>query len=176
MTYDDRDPRTGLPLPKQESRYFTAQVCLTGHTMTDAIEQSPSLMAKFCDTCGAATIEACPACGARIRGYYHVPNVFTTAQYSPPNHCHNCGEAFPWTKAKIAAAKEHAGELDDLSEDEKKQLQGAIDDLAAGGARTELAVTRFKKLMAKARQSVGSGLYKVAIDVASEAAKKALMG
>jgi len=45
--------------------------------------------------------------------------------------------------------------------------------LAAGGPRTELAASRFKSLMGKAGQG---GLYKVVLDVATEAAKKAIMG
>jgi hypothetical protein len=95
---------------------------------------------------------------------------------SPPNHCHECGTAFPWTAEQLAAAKEHAAELDGLDEAERLQLQGAIDDLAAGGPRTELAVSRFKNLMGKASEAVGSGLYKIVLDVASEAAKKEIMG
>jgi hypothetical protein len=59
---------------------------------------------------------------------------------TPPAYCDSCATAFPWTIAKIAAAKEHAAEIEGLSETERKQLQEAIDDLAAGGARTDLAV------------------------------------
>jgi hypothetical protein len=162
---------------RDESRYLTAQICLNGHPITSAMEDAPELAAKFCTVCGAATISACLDCNASIRGYYHVPGVISLSDnYAPPNHCHNCGKAFPWTKAKLEAAKEHALEIDGLNDNEKAQLQGAIEDLAAGGARTELGVTRFKKLMKKAGQTVGSGLYKVAIDVASEAAKKLLTG
>jgi hypothetical protein len=105
-----------------------------------------------------------------------VVGVFTTRPYVPPNHCHNCGSPFPWTKAKLEAAKEHALEIEGLNESERLQLQSTFDDLAADGPRTELAVSRLKKLMKKAGQSVGSGLYKVAIDLASEAAKKGLIG
>jgi hypothetical protein len=34
----------------------------------------------------------------------------------PPKYCHNCGTAFPWTAAKLAAAKEYAADLDGLDE------------------------------------------------------------
>ena len=68
------------------------------------------------------------------------------------------------------------GEIEGLDEAERKQLQEVIDDLAAGGARTDLAASRFKRLMRKAGVAVGSGLYKVVVDVASDAAKKVLMG
>jgi hypothetical protein len=47
-----------------------------------------------------------------------------------PSYCHSCGTAFPWTVAKIAAAKEHAAEIEGLDEAERKELQEAIGDLA----------------------------------------------
>jgi hypothetical protein len=78
--------------------------------------------------------------------------------------------------ASLRGENADAAELDGLDEAEKTRLQGAIDDLAAGGPRTELAASRFKSLMGKAGQAVGSGLYKVVLDVATEAAKKAIMG
>jgi hypothetical protein len=160
----------------ERSYYGTAEICANGHTTTDDVEESPEMAAKFCPKCGSATIRACPSCNTPIRGYYHIAGVADGFSYAPPNHCHNCGKPFPWTAEKIAAAKEHAAEIDGLDSAEKTQLQGAIDDLAAGGARTELAASRFKRLMKKAGETVGSGLYKVVVDVASEAAKKALTG
>ncbi len=163
----------GLP---SESQYMSAEVCLNGHPTTGGIEYSSELTAKFCAKCGAETIRACPSCEATIRGDYYVPGFLSTAAYVPPNHCYNCGTAFPWKTAKVAAAKEQVADIQELDAGEKEQLQGAIDDLATGGARTELAASRFKRLMKKAGQTVGGGLYKIVVDVASEAAKKALMG
>jgi hypothetical protein len=154
------------------SHYQTAEVCVNGHATTSAIERSPELTAKFCPSCGAETIRKCPSCSAPIRGYYDIPGIFDLAEY----HCYNCGTAFPWTQAKLEAAKEHAADLEGLDEREKAQLQAAIDDLAARGARTEIAASRFKQLMKKAGQTVGGGLYKVVLDVASEAAKKLIVG
>jgi len=48
--------------------------------------------------------------------------------------------------------------------------------LAAGGARTDLAAGRFRDLMRNAGVAVSSGLDKLVVDVASDAAKKVLMG
>jgi hypothetical protein len=157
--------------------HLTAEVCLSGHTTTSGVERLPELTAKFCRHCGAETIQACPNCNSPIRGDYEVPGVVAIGfRYAPPNHCYNCGAAFPWKTAKLAAAKEHAAEIEGLDAAERTQLQSAIDDLAAGGARTDLAASRFKRLMKKAGETVGGGLYKIVVDVASEAAKKALMG
>ena len=122
-----------------ESRYMSAEICLNGHPTTSDIDLSPELTAKFCAGCGAETIRACPSCNATIRGYYHVPGVFSTRPYTPPNHCYNCGTPFPWKIAKVEAAKDQVGDIEELNAGEKEQLQGAIDDLASGGVRTELA-------------------------------------
>jgi|SRR5580704_11396957 hypothetical protein len=157
------------------TRYLSGEVCVHGHLTTSQLEYEPDRAAKFCPRCGAETIRACPKCSVPIRGAYESSGHVFHLQV-PPNHCHNCGTAFPWTTAKLAAAKEYAAELPNLDEDQKTQLASAIDDLAAGGPRTELAASRFKSLMTKAGQAAGSGLYKLVLDVATEVAKKAITG
>jgi len=155
-----------------ETGYLVAQLCTNGHVITGDIKNEREKISKFCQQYGAETIRACPNCAASIRGdhiYLHSLTWMTV-----PSYCYNCGTAFPWTTAKIAAAKEHAAEIEGLDEDERKQLQQAIDDLAAGGARTEVAASRFTRFMKKVGPAVGSGLYKVVVDVVSEAAKKAI--
>lgn len=168
---DARRGRTSEP----QARYLTAEVCLKGHPTTGGIEFSPEMTADFCDLCGSKTIRECPSCHALIRGEY-VTGGISAHEYTPPNHCYSCGAGFPWTTAKIEAAKEHAAEIEGLDESDRAQLQGAIDDLAAGGARTELAASRFQRLMKKVGPTVGGGLYKIVVDVASDAAKKVLTG
>jgi hypothetical protein len=158
------------------TRYLTAEVCVKGHPATHQLEYELELATKFCPQCGAETIRACPNCEAQIRGSSEVHGSLRVRRGAPPAYCHSCGKAFPWTTAKLSAAKEYAAELHGLDQTEKTQLQAAIDDLAADGPRTELAANRFKRLMGKAGQAVGSGLYKIVLDVATEAAKKAIMG
>jgi hypothetical protein len=161
--------------PEPQNGYQTAEICYRGHINTGALEDEPEKAAKFCSDCGADTINACPQCNARLRGDHIIGGMLSPITI-PANYCHSCGAAFPWTMAKIQAAKEHAAEIEGLDDTEKTQLQGVIDDLAAGGARTELAASRFKRLMKKAGEAVGGGLYKIVVDVASEAAKKVLIG
>jgi hypothetical protein len=154
--------------------YMSAELCLNGHVITGDTQNEPEKTSKFCRECGAATVRACSECGASIRGDHVYLGSITWM--TAPNYCDSCGTAFPWTTAKIAAAKEHAAEVEGLDEAERKQLHEAIEDLAAGGPRTDLAASRFKRLMKKAGEVAGSGLYKVVVDVSSEAAKKAIMG
>lgn len=158
------------------SGYRTAEICINGHLTTDSVEESPESTEKFCIKCGKQTIRRCAECHAPIRGAYFSDGLTFPGYYKVPNHCYNCGKSFPWTEARIIAAKEHAEDLDGLDEAEKRQLQTAIDDIAEGGARTELGVSRFKRLLGKAGLAIGSSFYSIVIDVASEAAKKALLG
>jgi hypothetical protein len=167
------EPR-GLSTPA--TRYLSAEVCLPGHLTTSMLEYEPVRAARFCPRCGAQTIRTCPKCGAQIRGNYESAGSVHYNHRVASKHCHSCGTAFPWITAKLAAAKEYAAELDGLDESEKTRLQVAIEDLATDGPRTELAAGRFKRLMGKAGQAVGSGLYKIALDIATDAAKKMIIG
>ena len=156
-------------------QYLSAEVCQNGHLTTSGIELSPGVNAKFCPTCGAATIRACSKCEAPIRGDYYIAGMIDTSIHRPPAFCHNCGDAFPWTAVRIQAAKEHVAEIEELDQPEKEQLQAAIDDLTSEGPRTELAASRFKRLMKKAGPAVGASLQRIIVDVLSDAARKALM-
>jgi hypothetical protein len=77
---------------------------------------------------------------------------------------------------KISVAKEHIAEIEDFTTDERTQLEAAIVDLSTPNPRAELGAARFKRLMRRVAPSVGNGLWKIVLDVASEAAKKALTG
>ena len=164
----------GDPIDEKPT-YRTAQVCLNGHTATDRLEESPESAERYCSMCGSPTISACPSCDAGIRGDYHVPGVAAIGfKYSPPNHCYNCGSPFPWTTAKIAAAKEMADELD-LSDQDRETLKGAIVDLSTDSPKTELAAHRFNRI-AKAGKGVAEFLRPIVVDLATDAAKKLISG
>src|ERR1035437_4164389 len=101
--------------------YDTAQICANGHLITAAANQNPERKQPFCPSCGAKTLTVCPACGKPVRGAHcaHVHNYvmdsWDTAVGSLraiPAHCSECGTAFPWTSARLAAAKELAGEVE----------------------------------------------------------------
>jgi hypothetical protein len=80
-----------------------------------------------------------------------------------------------WTTEKLSAAKDLADELD-LSADDRAKLRSAIDDIATGGPRAEVGAARIKRLLGKAGSGVGHALWKISVEVASEAAKKILLG
>jgi len=157
-----------------DSWYDTAQICLNGHVISEFAVSQPQGNQKFCQSCGAATITECQSCRTPIRGFYHVPGVIGPFGYSVPGFCHNCGAAYPWMQARVAAAKELSDELNDLSPDEKETLKKSIDDIVRDTPSTTLAATRFKKLMAKAGKSTTESFREILVDVLSETAKKML--
>ncbi len=150
------------------------QVCRNGHEVTASLRAHPEYGQKFCAECGAPTIEACPGCSKAIRGF----NWAGSSLYAPlvPSYCEQCGAPFPWTASRFQAIAELISDLDKLSPDEQAALKGAVGDIATDSPRTDLGLHRFRKLASKSGQAVGGVLYKMAIDIATEAAKKGLLG
>ena len=156
--------------------YRTAQICQNGHVITSA-DTSPGLSAPFCRQCGSKTITKCPDCSANIRGYYHVDGVVSLGEhYGAPAFCHACGKPYPWTAAKLEGARELADELHELTTEEREKLKGTLDDLVRDTPRTQVASTRFKRIMSKVGASSASAMRDIIVDVLSESAKKMILG
>jgi len=151
----------------------TAQVCLNGHRVTSTYDSAPESRRQFCTMCGAPTITACPACGARIKGDYRAEGVFNLEADLPlPLFCDGCGKPYPWTASGLRAARELADEIEGLSSQEREQLKHSLDDLVADTPRTGLAVVRFKKLAAKAGQGAAQALKQILVALVTDAARK----
>lgn len=133
-------------------------------------------MEKFCRTCGAACITACPNCKMDIRGYFHVPDVISSVEINTPGFCHNCGKPYPWVGMNLNAARELADELDGLKPEEREALKDTLEDLIRDTPRTQVAVVRFKKLLPKAGRVAAEAMKKLMIDIVTEAAKKSIWG
>src|SRR5438874_2043939 len=112
----------------EEDWYDTLQVCLNGHVITQYGQSQPDGLKAFCTRCGARTITDCPAYTTPMHGYHHM-SVLHISAAEIPRFCHACGQAFPWTEARVQAAKDLAEELDSLSDSEKEQLKHSIDDI-----------------------------------------------
>lgn len=162
--------------PEPESRYDTAEICLNGHVISDAINEFPVHHAEFCARCGEATITKCPKCETGIRGHYFVPGVIGGYHFEAPAFCHKCGQAYPWTQRGLEAARELADLSENLSDDEKKALKASLDDLVKESPRTKVAEARFKQLMKKGGKDIYEGMRSILVDIASEAVKKSLFG
>src|SRR6266567_8199701 len=131
--------------------YDVAQICVNGHVVNDSTNHLPQRSKDYCVDCGARTVTQCSSCEAYILGAYWGEGFFG---YRPPDYCHSCGRAYQWTASRIEAAKDLALEAEGLDEDERDLLARSLDDIIKETPRTQLAASRFKRLMAKA--GVGS--------------------
>ena len=158
-------------------RYDTAQICGNGHVITSNYNDCPAHRQSHCDKCGEATITKCESCGTDIRGEYEVPGVaFVGAEITAPGFCHACGKPYPWTVAKLQAAKDLVGELDDLDSGERESLKLTLDDLVKDTPKTEVARIRFKKLMKKVGKESYEAVKTVATGLFTESIKRSLFG
>ncbi len=173
--------------------YDVAQICKNGHLINSHAHSNQESNQKACTECGQSTYTACPDCNQPIRGCRHVDReefvsgnsitgeyktrIETYCQkvpYKIPSYCHNCGQPYPWTAAKLEAAKLLIEEDDQLGLDEKGILNSVLSDLIVDTPRTQLAVARFKRITSKALSITGDGLKNIFIEICSEAVKKAL--
>ncbi len=159
-----------------DSWYDTAQICTNGHVINESSISSPQFNQKFCRKCGAPTVTNCRNCNVAIKGEYHVPhspiNVIHVSPPKPPGFCHQCGKPYPWTEAALKAAQELSDEVDNLTPEERELLKKSLDDIVRDTPQTEVAATRFKKIVAKAGKVAVDGFKVILFDVASEAAKR----
>jgi hypothetical protein len=123
----------------------------------------------FCPKCGAANINGCPHCKTTIESGPECTS-------ERPSYCGACSKPFPWTETALTIAREYTDELEELSTEDKKVLKGTFDDLIVYTPRTEVAVTRFKRVLKKAGSGAGEVLTKVFVDLASETIVKLLKG
>lgn len=163
--------------PGHDSNWWdTAQICMNGHTVTYVLLESPKRAQNHCHECGAPTITTCPTCGASIRGYFHRRDIIDwTFEYSPPNYCYECGGIFPWTEKKLAAAAEWADELN-LSEQERTTVKEKLPDIVGNTPTAQISAFKLSKLLSKAGGVVAGIVREIAVDVASETAKRVLLG
>src|SRR5260370_39763184 len=151
-----------------------AQVCRSGHLVLSSLQRFPQFRKSFCEDCGAPSIDQCQTCRWPIAG--RGPNSWMGGggPFRPPIYCGECGNPFPWTATALAAAKEYADDLDQLSVEEKDALKGTFVDLTSDTARTPLAASRFKKFTNKMGPIAGGILQKIIENVLTEAAKKSM--
>jgi hypothetical protein len=123
----------------------------------------------FCPICGLENVFECQHCEAAID---------SDEEQAPerPAYCSSCGKPFPWTETALTAANEYTDQLEELSTEDKTVLKATFNDLTADTPRTELAATRFKKLVRKIGPAAGDVLTKIIVNVATEAAKRGMSG
>ena len=151
--------------------YATAQVCLNGHAVTGDTGFSEGLE-KFCSTCGAETITACPSCHTPIRGDYKASGILSFAPYTPPAYCHQCGKPFPWTESALSAAAELVEDMEELNSEDQEKFKTSIMDIAFESPRTSLAANRIAKYLRQVAPSTQDAFKTIMYGIATEAAKR----
>jgi hypothetical protein len=156
--------------------YNTAQICRNGHVITANYDKHPEFRKAFCDKCGAATITHCEGCTKAIRGRYHSDIRNLLDNYSAPRFCPHCGKPYPWTASRLQAAKTLFEELEDLNVDDRRLLGQDLDDMVTDSPKTEVASSRFRRIMKKAGKESYDVVKRAVTDLVSEAVKKTLFG
>ena len=157
--------------------YEVAQICRNGHVANSTSTSAPGNNQRFCNRCGEPTITMCEQCEVAIRGHHPVRGrISFPSDFRAPAYCQHCGTAYPWTGARLDAAKELADTFEKLSENERQQLQQSLDDLTRDTPRTKVAESKFKRLIKKAGTDAYDGMKGILVEVVSETVKKSLFG
>jgi hypothetical protein len=121
----------------------------------------------FCTKCGARNIAGCEHCHTPINHRY---------AGDVHNFCAGCGKPFPWTETALMAAREYTDELEELSIEDKTVLKATFTDLTVDSPKTEIAASRFKRILQKLTPDVAEIIRKMIVDIASETTVKLLKG
>jgi hypothetical protein len=153
-----------------------AQICFNGHVVNEAMKGSPELNAEFCEQCGAETISNCQHCQMAIRGRYHASGLVLMNEYSAPAFCRGCGKPYSWTERALLAAKEILDGEQALTPEDRDTFEIDVNDIIRDVPRTRAAAFRIKAFLGKVPGAMGAALRDIVVDVASEAAKKIILG
>src|SRR5260370_42562388 len=100
---------------------------------------------KFCEDCGAPTIDQCQACCWPIAGLGPNSWMGDGGPFKPPNYCGECGSPFPLTETALAPAEGNTDELEQMNPGGKKGFKNTFDELTNDKARTPPAPCSFIK-------------------------------
>lgn len=152
--------------------YHVAQICLNGHMITDSSDTYPELCSPYCPKCGAATITACPSCGAPLPGDYDCGIPIIGSQAPVNAYCHQCGKPYPWTESAIESTKQVILEEESITEPVKNAAIETLPDLISETPKTNLAVVRIKKILSSAGKFTSDAVRQFVIDFGCELAVK----
>ena len=151
--------------------YKVGQACVRGHAITG--DAHSDFASRHCSECGEITISHCQECETPIRGKYE-GSVVVLAGWRPTPHCHQCGAAYPWTKAKLDAVAELADAIDELTTHERETLRELVPHLIDETPRTTPASFKVGTIIAKLGGPASAAMKKLLEELAVEAAKKSL--
>ncbi|MBV6444794.1 MAG: DUF2321 domain-containing protein [Ignavibacteriales bacterium] len=155
--------------------YAKAQICVQGHTISSDMHGNLSKNKKFCDKCGAETIDKCQDCNSPINGRYITPGHVIFSNYVTPNYCSNCGKPYPWTIKKIEAVVKLAQLEEVLTEEEILSFASDVEVISSDSPATIVSTRKILKIGAKLSVRAWAEIRLLLIEIASETAKKIIM-
>jgi hypothetical protein len=151
--------------------YHIAQICTSGHLITDSYDLFEYERRNYCPKCGSPTITSCPSCGAELRGA--VEGVICEVPIDA--YCSSCGEPFPWTVKALDAVAACIREEEELDAILAEKLIDSLPDIMAETPATNLATIRCKKVLASAGKFTVDAIRQFVIDFGCELAKRSLL-
>jgi hypothetical protein len=161
-------------IEESQGEYTQALICKNGHVRS--LDYRPSAPKEaYCTQCGAEAISTCPKCGEPIHGEYIAPGETDVSEsYSVPNHCHACGVAYPWTKARQAAIIDLIQQMPNLSSEEQQKLIESVPALGEITPQTEGAILRMKRALKNAGPEIGPRMTRLLRDYGPDIVKTGL--
>ena len=151
--------------------YFAARICPNGHVNNAQASEKPDENQEYCERCGERNLMACCVCSGTIRG---MPKRVMASGYRIPAYCGTCGSPFPWTERKIAAAIDLASQ--ELSAEDAEEFITSVNEIARDTPQAQVGATRIQRLLLKAAPAAGQVIRDLVVDIASETAKKIILG
>ena len=163
--------------------YCGAAICTNGHIISLYYQnfrpgREPAEVGDFCETCAEAVLVECAGCSRPIRGGGEGGMTFEK-DYVRPSFCPGCSKPYPWHASAVAAARELLEELEEIGEldaGDREKVSTGLDDLAAETPRTDLAVSRFRRIVAKVSDESKPILQQMVSNIACEGVKAMLRG
>lgn len=170
--------------------FFTALICKNGDILTGRFEENPHYeQIKFCQKCGKDIIHECPNCKGKILGQeyrieqieyddwyernsYFYEETRYIGDYSLPAYCPSCAKPYPWTEARLNAARELIQEMTELDSTEQERFLNNLPDIIVDTPRTTVAATIIKKYLQKIEPIMKDGFKQLFFDISIEAAKR----
>lgn len=149
--------------------YANGIACEQGHWITSNTERGA---VPFCGICGAAAVAHCANCNVPLRGEYH--GSMSLRAPPPLRFCLQCGQPWPWTKAKSDAFLEMAEAVEELTEAELDNLRELLPHIVTDGPRTEVAAFKIATIVSRAKAPATAMLKDILSGLAVEVAKKNL--
>ena len=156
-------------------QYDSAQICFEGHITNSLSKSNPQCNRRHCDMCGAETITTCQNCDQSIRGgftYYKYRRIHASVITEPPMFREHCGKPYPWSAARLEAARQLVEEMGILDIPDKTLLNECIEDLIHNTPRAPAAAVRFRSLASKGGPVILEAFRQILYNVMSEPLRK----